>query len=75
MYFLFFATVLLLGTYLHSLPCDVRIVELSSFRLEIPNVFAVEEPLKLFSYPQEPLSMKRFTGQKEFIAGAQLNYC
>jgi hypothetical protein len=36
------------------------------------NIFSMEEPPKNFSYPEEPLPMKTFTGQKKLIAGSAI---
>jgi len=35
-----------------------------------PNLFPIEELPKYISYPEEPLPMKRFTGQKKLIEGS-----
>lgn len=34
-----------------------------------PNLLLMMEPFNTFSYPEEPLPMKTFTGQTKLIAG------
>jgi hypothetical protein len=48
-------------------------------RSVFPNLFSMEKPENNFSYPEEPLPMKTFTGQKKLIVRNAiqllLNYC